>query len=147
MFSLEGNPPLQQAIDAGLIPRLVEFMKREDEPQLQLESAWALANISSGNSFQTRRVIEEGAVPIFVQLLKSPKLKIVEQVFSFGNNSLTLIKGNMGDRKYFRRQRRMSRYNFGKWRLISHDQSPQKGPRRQGQYHNQARNLGFVKSL
>ncbi|CAH6722518.1 importin subunit alpha [[Candida] jaroonii] len=86
ILSREHNPPINAVIQCGVIPTLVEFMNRNHTDMLQLEAAWALTNIASGSSEQTKVVVESGAVPLFVELLSSQSVEVKEQaIWALGN--------------------------------------------------------------
>jgi len=74
------NPPVQQVIDAGVVPRFIEFLQEDKRPNLQHDTAWALTNIVCGTNENTRFVVDCGAVPFLVELITSPNDEVREQV-------------------------------------------------------------------
>ncbi|CAA0408637.1 unnamed protein product [Arabidopsis thaliana] len=86
VLSFDRSPPTDNVIKSGVVPRFVEFLKKDDNPKLQFEAAWALTNIASGASEHTKVVIDHGVVPLFVQLLASPDDDVREQaIWGLGN--------------------------------------------------------------
>jgi len=96
MLSKEKNPPIEQVINAGLVPELVRFLDDQyatvlelgdsGRSSLQFEAAWALTNIASGSSEQTQCVVAAGGIPYFINLLRSKDGNVCEQaVWALGN--------------------------------------------------------------
>jgi hypothetical protein len=116
LLSSDRNPPIDDLISSGILPILVNCLSSTKyvplsyiilsvfdvwclwnnksivtvhilyRSDLQFEAAWALTNIASGTSEQTRAVVHAGAVPQFLELLKSQNINVCEQaVWALGN--------------------------------------------------------------
>ncbi|KNC85686.1 hypothetical protein SARC_02135 [Sphaeroforma arctica JP610] len=89
ILSRAENPPIKDVLQyAAVVPRMISFLSElyDGHTTIQLEAAWALTNIASGDKNQTLAVVKAGAVPSFVRLLNSPAEDVAEQaVWALGN--------------------------------------------------------------
>ena len=84
-LSLARNPPIDDVINAGLVPSFVTMLGHPDT-KLQFEAAWCLTNIASGTSQQCNSVVQHNGIPALVALMASPELDVCEQaVWAIGN--------------------------------------------------------------
>lgn len=55
-MSTPNDPPVEEVVQVGALPRLVQFLQDHANPSLQFEAAWALTNI--GSSDLTYTIVE-----------------------------------------------------------------------------------------
>jgi len=77
IMSVENNPPVNEVLDSGALPFLINMISLADMPLVQFEAAWALTNIASTD--KTAVVVDAGAIPPLVQLLNSASPDVREQ--------------------------------------------------------------------
>eukprot|EP01084_Bolivina_argentea_P161620 281350_1 len=86
LLSQANNPPLKEAIDTGVVPRLIQFCYNKQDPELQYESLWALLNISSGAKECAQHLINNKAHNVFIELLTSLLYEIkLHALWGLGN--------------------------------------------------------------
>ena len=85
-LSQDTHPPIDMLIDGGILSPLVQCLNLNQHPNIQFEAAWAITNVASGNSDQTKKVVDSGAADVLVRLLYSDSVKVIEQSFwALGN--------------------------------------------------------------
>ena len=78
ILSVEHNPPVQQVLDAGVLPFLVKNLTEDvEDATLIFESAWALTNIAS--TTKTGAVVDANATVPLSQLLVHKNADVREQ--------------------------------------------------------------------
>ena len=92
LLSIDRDPSGSQfhdfndGLDREIVPQLLKFLKRGDDPQLQMKALWALCNAAAGSNEYTSMLLQNGAVPTLVKLLQSTNNEVLEQaVWVLGN--------------------------------------------------------------
>ncbi|EDW85850.1 uncharacterized protein Dwil_GK22920 [Drosophila willistoni] len=75
----QDSPPIDTLIERGIVPVMINFLSHGSNPEVQLAATSVLFGIASGNTEQTRCVMDNGAVPKLIALLQSPKAKTTAQ--------------------------------------------------------------------
>jgi importin subunit alpha-1 len=73
------NPPIDAVLELDILNDLISFMDDNEHPELQLEAAWTITNLCSGNYEQTQFIIEAGVIPHLIPLLSSPNAEVKAQ--------------------------------------------------------------------
>lgn len=84
-LSKSSDPPITEVIEIGLVD---VFVKLLDSPnsKIKFEVCWALTNILSGTSDETRKVVDAGVVPKLINLVSSSQAEVAEQaIWALGN--------------------------------------------------------------
>ena len=88
LLSTDSSSTINKVIGAGLVPKLVEFLKHDDI-DLQYQAICAFINITAESSLQTKSVIDAGALPVLVKLLSSQSENLRKNAVScLGNIAL-----------------------------------------------------------
>lgn len=81
---------VQAVIDANLLPKIIRNLS-EGEFQTQKEAAWAISNLTiSGNRMQVVRLIQEGVIPPFCNLLSCKDTQVIQVVLDGIHNMLKI---------------------------------------------------------
>ncbi|XP_018577602.1 importin subunit alpha-3 [Anoplophora glabripennis] len=81
---------VQAVIDAGLLPKIIHNLSKGDF-QTQKEAAWAISNLTiGGNKDQVARLIQEGVIPPFCDLLNCKDAMVIQVVLDGINNMLRM---------------------------------------------------------
>lgn len=85
---------VEAVIQAGLLPKIIENLSK-GEFQTQKEAAWAISNLTiSGSKDQVYKLINEGAIPPFCDLLSCKDTQVI-------NVSTMLLTKSLIDNEYF----------------------------------------------
>eukprot|EP01052_Picozoa_sp_SAG31_P029312 SAG31_NODE_2904_length_4928_cov_3.585007_1_plen_492_part_00 len=86
LLSKPDDPPVQDVVAAGVLPRFVDFLQNSSSTKVQFEAAWVLTNVASGTTDHCQAVIDCGALRILVPLLGSTDDCVREQsIWAIGN--------------------------------------------------------------
>ncbi|KAL5966539.1 Importin subunit alpha-1 [Taenia solium] len=85
ILSKLSDPPIDEFFEGGAHKVLANLLD-SDINEMIFEAAWALTNIASGCSYHTKGVVEVGAVPKLIRLLRHPDIRVADQcIWALGN--------------------------------------------------------------
>ena len=87
-LSKEPEAPIKDVVDSGVVPRIIQFLRWKQCPELQFEAMWVLTNIASSDRPEfTAKVVRDGAITAMIEILQSPSYRLQEQaVWALGQS-------------------------------------------------------------
>ena len=70
---------MQEVIDLGCVPVLLQFMRESESRQLQLEATWILTNIACGRSSQCQSIIDKQGLEVLFSVVSQKIPHVSEQ--------------------------------------------------------------------
>jgi hypothetical protein len=93
--SIEIGSPIQEIIDAGIVPTIIQLIEIKGIPQVQYEAIWCITNIATGTQDQVQCLVDKGVIPKLINLMQTEGDNIKElAIWALGNIA--------GDSKVFR---------------------------------------------
>jgi len=84
-LSRNTNPPIQVFIKLGALPKLVSFLSWNHNTDMLFEACWAITNIASGNSDQTKQLVEHKVIEPLIRLLLCEERVADQAIWALGN--------------------------------------------------------------
>jgi len=86
LLAKKEESPIQDIIDANVVPRLIQLLELTAMPNIQYEAAWCITNIATGTREHVQCLTEKGAIPKLVTLMNSEHDNLKEQaIWALGN--------------------------------------------------------------
>jgi len=79
LYIIEDNPPIQEIVDANIVPRIIQLLDLDTYPRIQYEAAWCLTNIATGDREHVLCIVEKGVIRKLAKLLNSKDDGLKEQ--------------------------------------------------------------------
>ncbi|KYQ88633.1 putative importin subunit alpha A [Tieghemostelium lacteum] len=79
ILSLDKNPPINEVVECDIAPKLIELVQCKNA-QVQMEAAWALTNIASGENC-CKYLVDIGLIPALIYVISDPNAThdVIEQ--------------------------------------------------------------------
>eukprot|EP00826_Nyctotherus_ovalis_P017625 TRINITY_DN1519_c0_g2_i5.p2 TRINITY_DN1519_c0_g2~~TRINITY_DN1519_c0_g2_i5.p2 ORF type:complete len:193 (+),score=32.56 TRINITY_DN1519_c0_g2_i5:64-642(+) len=69
LLTAEEPTPIQELLDAGALPRLLELLKCIYKSQMQLEAAWCVVNIAAGKESHVKAIVDQNGIDLLIGVI------------------------------------------------------------------------------